>query len=328
MAYKQLNQNERYRISVMLESHSKIGHIAAALQRSEKTIRDEIGRGKVSLFHPYCADTAHKRALSRKANNALKMNDDLLKSITEKLDVQWSPEQIAGRLKVENKQSCGRQTIYNYIARDKRAGGQLYKKLRHGKPYRKRHTKAGRHKIPNRVDIDQRPDIVEKRSRVGDWEVDLVIGANHKGMIITANERRTGLSLQKFVPSKHADIVSIGIIQLLSPVKEFVHTITMDNGLEFAKHEFVSAALKSDAYFAKPYCSWQRGSNENTNRLIRQYFAKGSSFEKIDEQQILNSTNKLNHRPRKRLGYKTPAELFAEETKMNYNDVLYLNSLH
>jgi transposase, IS30 family len=328
MAYKQLNQNERYRISAMLESHSKIGHIATALQRSEKTIRDEIGRGKVSLFHPYCAVTAHQLAMSRKSNNALKMNDDLLKSITEKLDVQWSPEQIAGRLKVENKQHCGRQTIYNYIARNKRAGGQLYKKLRHGKPYRKRHTKTGRYKIPNRVDIDQRPDIVDKRSRVGDWEVDLVIGANHKGMIITANERRTGLSLQKFIPSKHADIVAIGIIQLLSPVKEFVHTITMDNGLEFAKHEFVSAALKSAAYFAKPYCSWQRGSNENTNRLIRQYFPKGSGFEKIDEHQILNSTNKLNHRPRKRLGYKTPAELFAEETKMNYNDVLYLNSLH
>jgi transposase, IS30 family len=162
MAYKQLNQNERYRISAMLESHSPIGHIAAALQRSEKTIRDEIDRGKVSLFHPYCADTAHQLAASRKANNALKMNDDLLKSITEKLDVQWSPEQISGRLKVENKQRCGRQTIYNYIARDKRAGGQLYKKLRHGKPYRKRHTKVGRHKIPNRVDIDQRPDIVDK----------------------------------------------------------------------------------------------------------------------------------------------------------------------
>ena len=330
MAYTQLNLEQRYRIGFLLESKFKIIQIAADLGRSATTIRSEIKRGKSSSKQPYDATLAQQLAQSRKANNASKLDEHFVTYLQQKLNQDWSPDQIAGcfLLEFSDRHGMSRQSIYNWIARDKLAGGRWFKKLRHGKPYRKRHTKAGRNKIPNRIDITQRPVIVDERSRVGDWEIDLVVGAHHKGMLITANERLTGLSLQKWIPNKSAATVSAGIIQLLSPVMAFVHTITSDNGMEFARHELVGKALKADMYFARPYASWQRGSNEHTNGLIRQYFPKGSSFQSIQEAEVLHSMYQLNHRPRKRHGYKTPIELFTSLTKMKYGDVLGLKITH
>ena len=212
------------------------------------------------------------------------------------------------------------QSIYNRIALDKQTGGQLYRKLRCGKPYRRRHTKETRGKIPNRRDITERPEIVDKRERVGDWEMDLVVGAAHKGMLITVNERLTGLSLQKWISNKSADQVAVGVIHLLAPFREHVHTITADNGLEFSQHELIASALEADIYFAKPYASWQRGSNENTNGLIRQYFPKGQPLDQVKEYEVHYSMQQLNNRPRKRHGYKTPIEMFTKSTGMRYSN--------
>lgn len=321
MAYTQLNLNERYLIAAMLEINFSADAIAAKLERSPTTIRNELRQGRRSKADRYCPEIAQNLARSRKSNNARRLDETVWIEVRQSLDEQWSPEQIAGRLKAEGKLEIkvGRQSIYNWIARDKRAGGNLYRNLRCSKPYRRRHTKETRGKIPNRRDISERPEIVEERSRAVDWEIDLMVGADHKGMLITANERFSGLALQKWIPNKSAEKVAIGVIHLLAPFKKFVHTITADNGMEFAQHEFIASALEADFYFAKPYASWQRGSNENTNGLIRQYFPKGSRMDQVKEYEVMYCTNQLNNRPRKRLNYKTPIEVFTSQTGMVYS---------
>lgn len=321
MAYTQLNQSERYRIAALLEIKYSAEAIAHALKRSPTTIRSELRRGRASVTEPYCAETAQARSRARKANNAKRLDDTIWQAVRPLLSEQWSPEQIVGRFVEEqgSKSPVSHVSIYHWVGQDKRAGGQLYRELRHGRAYRRRHTKETRGKIVNRRDITERPDIVEKRSRIGDWEVDLMMGAQHKGALITLNERLSGLSLQKWIPSKDADKVAIGVIQLLSPLKAFVHTITSDNGMEFARHALIAETLGADFFFAKPYASWQRGSNENTNGLIRQYFPKGMPLDQVTEADVFHSMHQLNNRPRKRLGYKTPIEVFTELTGMKYS---------
>ena len=320
MAYTQINLNERYRIATMLEMGRSVDVMATTLKRSPTTIRAELRRGKHVHHEAYCAHTAHRLAQQRKANNAKRLDDEVWSQVRRHLDDQWSPEQAAGRMRDAAEGKVSHQSIYNWIARDKRAGGRLYRQLRCGKkPYRRRHTKETRGKIPNRRDITQRPEIVDKRERIGDWEMDLVVGAEHKGMLITINERVSGLSLQKWIPAKTAERVAIGVIQLLSPFKAFVHTITADNGLEFAQHEFIASALQADVYFAKPYASWQRGSNENLNGLIREYFPKGQKLDQVKDYEVYHCMKQLNNRPRKRHGYKTPIEVFTSRTGMMYS---------
>lgn len=319
MAKPQLTQGERYRIEALLDTNHSAQSIAQILKRSPTTIRDELRRGRDAPASAYRAEVAHLRARRRKANNAKRLNDTVWQLVRPLLAEQWSPEQIAGRLP-NGQGEISHTSIYRWIAQDKQAGGKLYKQLRHGKPYRRRHTKETRGKIPNRRDITERPEIVEKRTRIGDWEMDLVMGGKHKGALITLNERVSGLSLQKWVPSKDAAQVAIGVIHLLSPLKAFVHTITADNGLEFSAHDFIAASLEADVFFAKPYSPWQRGSNENTNGLIRQYFPKGMPMDDVKEYEVAYSMRQLNNRPRKRHGFKTPIEIFTERTGIHYSD--------
>lgn len=319
MAYTQLSQAERYRIAALLETQISVEAIARRMKRSPTTIRSELRRGRSTPTAPYCAVTAHAGALARKACNARRLDEAVWQQVHQLLAEQWSPEQIAGRLATEHGSVVSHVSIYQWIASDKRQGGVLYQDLRHGKPYRRRHTKETRGRIVGRRDIADRPDIVEKRGRIGDWELDLVMGAQHKGALITLNERVSGLSLQKWVPGKDADQVAVGVIHLLSPLKAFVHTITSDNGLEFARHAFIAEALGADYYFAKPYASWQRGSNENTNGLIRQYFPKGMPLDQVREYEVAYAMRQMNNRPRKRHQYKTPVEVFAKRTGMKYS---------
>lgn len=322
MAYTQLTQAERYRIAALLETQHSAEAIAHALQRSPTTIRAELRRGRTAPRAPYCPDTAQARARARKSNNAQRIDAAQWQQVRALLAEDWSPEQIAGRPASERGglASVSHSSIYRWIAQDKAAGGSLYRLLRHGRPYRRRHVKDGRGRIPNRRDITERPEIVEQRARIGDWELDLVMGAQHKGALISLTERLSGLSLQKWVPSKDADRVAAGVIQLLSPLKAFVHTITSDNGLEFARHAFIAEALDADYYFARPYASWQRGSNENTNGLIRQYFPKGVPLDRVRDCDVFHAMRRLNHRPRKRLGYQTPIEVFTKRTGMKYSE--------
>lgn len=197
---------------------------------------------------------------------------------------------------------------------DKKAGGDLYKHLRHsGKKRKKRYgSKDRRGQIKNRVSIDERPKIVEKKKRIGDWEGDTIIGKQQEKAIVTLVDRASKKVLIGKVATKHSSIVSDIMINLLKPFKDFSHTITLDNGKEFSDHEKTAAALNMNIYFAHPYHSWERGVNENTNGLIRQYIPKGSSFHDISDEKIHWITEQLNNRPRKSLGYQTPNEVFQE----------------
>ena len=208
-------------------------------------------------------------------------------------------------------QTVCHESIYQHIYTDKAQGGDLHTFLRCQKKRKKRYgSHSRRGVIPNKVSIDERPEVVEKRGRIGDWEGDTIIGKGHSGAIVSLVERTSRYTLLKQLPSKHAEPVCDAIIDMLKPFKKRALTITFDNGLEFAKHEGISKALDANIYFAHPYHSWERGLNENTNGLVRQYAPKNKTFEHVDDELIDLVEYKLNHRPRKSLGFKTPHEVF------------------
>ena len=194
----------------------------------------------------------------------------------------YSPEQIKGRSNVEGFAMVSHETIYRWIWDNKRKKGSLYQNLRRkGKKYNKRgNTHAGRGYIPNRVDIEERPAIVDLKERFGDLEIDTVIGSNHKGALVTINDRLTSKVWIRKLSGKDSVPLALKTIEALQPIKDLIHTITADNGKEFAKHQEIAKELEISFYFCKPYHSWERGANENTNGLIRQYIPKGTDFMK------------------------------------------------
>ena len=250
------------------------------------------------------------------AEKHIKMTSDLKQTIREQLCDDWSPDQIAGRLKQTENILISHESIYKYILEDKDSGGELYKHLRHfGKKRKKRYGSPDRRgQIKNRVSIEKRPMIVDKKTRIGDWEGDTVIGKNHKGALVTLVDRVSKVTLIAKVSSKEADGVTDATIKMLGPYANFVRTITFDNGKEFSGHEIIAKRLAAKVYFAHPYSSWERGLNENTNGLIRQYVPKGSSFDGLTHDDVHRVSIRLNNRPRKSLGYLTPNELLFKRT--------------
>jgi len=318
--HKHLSLEERHYIDIQLKNKSSLSAIAKALNRSQGTITKEIQRnsGKRGYRHKQAHSLALKRLSSKQIPT--KMTDEMKGHIDEMLIThQWSPEQIVGRLKVEKNISLHHETIYRYVIINKERGGVLYKNLRHSnKTYRKRSSTQGRYiGIPNRVDIDQRPEVINNRERVGDWEGDLIIGANHKGAIVTLDERKSKLRLAFPINNKLSSLTTEAIILLLTPFKSFAKSITFDNGREFAKHGEMVESLECETFFAKPYHSWERGQNENANGLLRQYFPKGMELIDIAVEEVLRAVNKLNSRPRKCLGFRTPYEAFNELTGLD-----------
>lgn len=222
-----------------------------------------------------------------------------------------SPEQISGWLKLCRGISISHEWIYQYIYQDKRNGGCLHEHLRCQKKRRKRYGSYNRGgQIINRVSIDERPAIVDTRSRIGDWELDTIVGKAHKQAVVTLTERKTRFSLIRKVRFRTAENVANAIIELLWPIKEWVKTLTADNGKEFAFHDLIAISLSAKFYFAHPYSSWERGLNENTNGLIRQYIPKKTDFKTITQKKIDAIMEKLNNRPRKCLGFMTPNQIF------------------
>ena len=223
-----------------------------------------------------------------------------------------SPEQAANRLELEGGLQINHEIIYQHIFADKRNGGDLHRHLRDQKLLRKRYASGQERRgiIMNRVSIDERPEIVEQKTRMGDWEGVTVIGMNHKGGLVTPAERTSRYVLAGHRRSKHAAGGTAVTTRLLTPYKDKCHTITFDNGKEFAGHEKMAVALKADIYFATPYHSWERGLNENSNGLLRQYFPKGMKLTDIAEEQVQEAVERINHRPRKVLGFRTPHEVF------------------
>ena len=203
------------------------------------------------------------------------MTSELIEKIEIMLKRDWSPEQISGVLKKEGI-NISHERIYQHIWADKKAGGTLYKHLRHGhkKRYRKRGAKEKRGQIKNKVSIHDRPKIVDNKGRIGDWEIDLVVEQKHKNFIITAVERVSKYTLTTMSEYKDSESILRAVVKLLYPLKAIVHTITSDNGKEFSDHEEIAEVLETKFFFADAYASWQRGLNENTKGLLPQYFSK------------------------------------------------------
>ena len=303
MNYTHLTREERYQIYALQKAGHTQTEIADVLERHPSTISRELSRNRGG--RGYRPKQAQKLADSRRAINARQIDEATWQFARARLMEQWSPDQISHHAAISH------ETIYQRVYADKRAGGLLWQQLRCQKQRRKRYGKADRRGIiPNRQSIEQRPAIVEERSRIGDWEADTVIGMNHKQAIVSLVERKSGYYLIRKVERKTAQAVSDAMIHLLRPHHCRVHTITSDNGREFASHESISKKLKADFYFAHPYASWERGTNENTNGLLRQYFPKNRDFTTITQQEIDMAMERLNNRPRKRLGYQTPNQVF------------------
>jgi IS30 family transposase len=303
MNYTHLTREERYQIYALNKAGHTQSDIANLLERSCSTISRELSRNRGR--RGYRPKQAQAKAEDRRAINARRVDDEAWQLAQEKLLMQWSPEQISGHVNISP------ETVYQRVYADKQSGGLLWKNLRCQKKRRKRYGKMERRgQIPNRLFIEDRPAIVDERKRIGDWEADTIIGKNHRQAIVSIVERKTGLTLIKKVERKTSKAVSQAMIDLLKPYKNKVRTITSDNGREFAEHEVISKKLKADFYFAHPYASWERGTNENTNGLIRQYFPKDRDFTTITQKEINFAMDRLNNRPRKRLGYQTPNQVF------------------
>lgn len=305
-----ITTEQRYTIWCMRDQGFSQVEIGQAIQKDKSVICRELKRNSDARSGEYRYDlalTKHAKRQKEKRKHRY-FTDDVKESIELLLQEDYSPEQVVGMLKKENRATVSVERIYQHIWKDKRAGGVLYTHLRRkGRRNRKRgSSKDNRGIIRNRVSIDQRPNLVDKRERFGDLEVDLIIGKNHNQAILTINDRASGMLKMKKVSSKESAVVTRAINQLLEDWMPYIHTITADNGKEFAGHENVAEQLNIDYFFAHPYHSWERGSNENLNGLVRQYFAKGSDFTSITQQEIQRVENKLNNRPRKRYNYENP----------------------
>lgn len=310
--FTQLTLKERYQISAYIKVGYTQKEIAKSLSKSQSTISREIKRNSSNgKYKPELAEQFSFYRHKYKSKH-LKLTRKVMNYIKEKLKEDWSPEQISGVMKLQKLPWVSHETIYQYIYKNKYHGGKLYLKLRHkNKKYHKRGKEySSRGIIKNRVSIDRRPKIVEHKKRIGDFEIDTVIGKNHIGALVTIVDRASKFTLIKKVSSRKANLVSQALVDMLFPIKAIIHTITSDNGKEFAYHEDVSKALDTKFYFANPYHSWERGLNEHTNGLIRQYLPKQTDFTKVSRREIREIQNKLNHRPRKSLGFKTPSEVF------------------
>ena len=312
---------QRYKLEVLLQQKVPKPQIATDLNKDISSIYREINRNSDARNSVYKGSLAIRKCDKRhKEKPKNQCFTDEIKIYVKNLVIEdLSPEQIVGRALKENVDCVCIETIYKFVWNDKKQGGNLYKHLRNqGKTYRKRGaSKDKRGQIVGRIGIENRPEEVEEKQRFGDLEIDLVIGKDHKGALLTINDRATGMLQMKKIDSKDAEIVKNATIELLKNWEPFLKTITSDNGKEFAKHQSIATALAIDYYFANPYCSWERGANENLNGLVRQYFPKGSDFSLITEEQVKMVVEKLNNRPRKRHQFFTPNEVYLQ--KLNNN---------
>ena len=314
--YKQLTSEQRYTISVLLQNRTKQKEIAKAINVSPSTVSREIRRNS-GVRGRYNWETAQANAVQtkrRKPGNH-SINKDVMEEAKHLLVTeQWSTEQISGVLAKDGKY-ISHETIYRMIRKDKAEGGTLYKHCRHKLKRRARPVGGRRISIPNRTSISERPAEVDGK-RFGDFEMDTIVGRGNHGAIVTLIERSTSmLFMRKLKKGKNAKDLARTVIHLLSPFKEHVKSITTDNGTEFACHEMIGKSLGVTIYFADPYASWQKGTIENANGLIRQYVPKTETFEHVSHQQITKYSKKINIRPRKKLEFKTPQECFYEQIK-------------
>lgn len=316
MSYQQLTLKQRFRIESLLEINWLQGDIANHIEVDPGTVSREISRNG---GNKYDAREAHAKANQRRKrgkNESKKLLTDefVFKYTEEKLKLYWSPEQIAGRLRYDWGVIICHETIYRFIC-EERVEWKKYLRQKKGK-YRRRHGTKEREKAREEAKkkrIELRPAIVEERSRIGDWEGDTIVGRERNTGIITHVERSSGYLLGDLFKQKNSELIKEKIVKSFAEIDaDKKYTITYDNGTEFSEHELIGRETEMDIYFANPYHSWERGTNENTNGLLRQFFPKKSMFATLTQKAVNEAVKLINHRPRKRLGYLTPYEVFVE----------------
>ena len=310
---KQITHEQRYQIEAYLKSGKSKDFISNQLAIHRSNIYREVKRnsqkrGSYNACYAQLLCDERKERLKRKRSFD-RTKESLIKDYIQR--EQWSPEQIVGYCKKKGIAMVSHERIYQYIRQDKEQGGGLYKHLRHRLKHRKRPV-GGKHiSIKNRVSIDDRSQLINNKQRFGDWEIDTIIGKGGKGAIVTIVERTTAfLMMRKLPQGKNAESLADNVIDMLGPYKNQIHSITSDNGTEFAEHTKISKGLEIDFFFAHPYSSWERGLSEYTNKLIRQYILKKSKFEAYDDKYITEVQYKINRRPRKNMGFNSPKEQF------------------
>lgn len=313
MNYQQLTERKRYQISLLVAQ----GFTPAEISRSIGVHRATVGRElkRNSRQGIYCPDMAQKKASFRRKNaSKYRVSEETLIYVEWTLSLDWSPEQIS-EVGKQIGYRVSHEWIYRHVAADRALGGQLYKHLRQGHKRYRRGKNGKRSVIPDPVYIDDRPAIVEERSRIGDWEVDTVMGKQGTGAIVSLAERSSRLYLIRKLEVKSAEAVADAMIEMLKPYAAHVHTITADNGSEFVAHKKVAEALDADVFFAHPYSAWERGLNENFNGLLRQYIPKGTDLRGVTDEQITEAQQRINLRPRKCLGFQQPQKVFNDYLK-------------
>lgn len=306
----QLSLEQRYKIAALKDMDMGVTEISTRTGIPKCTVSRELSRnGKGGR---YDAKRAQRLCEQRCKRGHFKIRDALLRQVDAMLHKQYSPEQISGRLGLCQGVALSHECIYQFVYRDRKQGGERYKNLRFGR--KKRRKRLGRPdnrgKIPNKTMIDQRPAHINQRQDYGHFEGDTVVGAGHQGVLVTLVERKSKLALIGRADDKSAEAVKHRVLHLIEQSPIAFKSITFDNGTEFALHEKIAADAKVDVYFAFPYRSWERGLNENTNGLIRQYFPKNKNLKELTDEEVLAVQNILNNRPRKSLGFLTPLESF------------------
>jgi IS30 family transposase len=317
--YRHLTKEDRYHIKAQKAVGKSVAKIAKKIGCDKSTISRELRRNRGR--RGYRPKQAHGLARERwkGAEKAIKMTPELIAVVEGRLRQKWSPEQITGRLKREDQPHVIHERIYQHILDDKENGGELWRCLRwSNRRRRKRYGRAdSRGEIPGRVSIEKRGRKANKRKRVGHLERDLVIGKNHRGALLTIVDRKSRLTLAARVMGKTATEVHAATVAVLKPIRRALKTITNDNGKEFASHKKTAKELKVKIYFSHPYSSWERGTNENTNGLLRQYYPKKTTdFTKVAAREVTRVVSELNSRPRKGLGFRTPFEVFQKAVRV------------
>ena len=315
MTYHQLSPEERYMLAALRRQGCNQAEIARALGRHRSTVCRELRRNSTRSDGRYRATTAQERTNGRRSrsrrNSRFTARDFVL--VDDLLRRQWSPEQVSGYLARQGQLSISHETIYRHVWRDKQAGGSLHTHLRGARKRRRKRYGAydSRGRPAGKRMISERPAEVEARERAGHWEADTVAGAGARDCVLTLVERKTGLVLIGKLADRTAGGLSRRLAGLIRGAGR-VETVTADNGTEFHDYGRVERLTGAAFYFARPYHSWERGSNENANGLVRQYLPKGQSMAGLTQQQCNAIARKLNTRPRKRLGFRTPLECFNE----------------
>jgi IS30 family transposase len=316
MSYSHLNLDQRNRLYQLQQnltlSQSELGKLIGC---SQSTISRELKRNKNSekLYLPDTAQRLSEKRRQESKKEFSNITEETIQAIKNGLKDRYSPEQIAGRLKREKKKSVSHETIYKMIAKNHQECGEYQKYLRQGKKKRKKRKGKNACKIgiPNRVGIENRPKIAEEKKEIGHWESDTMIGGNHSGVLVTHVDKASKFLVAALGKDKSMKELNEVTIKLFKDIdKEKRKTFTCDNGKEFSGHEELSQVLSAEFYFANPYCSWERGLNEHTNGLLRQFFPKGTNFKIVKPEEVEKAVNLINNRPRKSLDYQTPYEVF------------------